>query len=77
MPTNLGISCNDENLPNFIKPKHPREGENREQKEMTQNWAKRQKHVIGGKKEEGEKVKYLIPQSQEACQKRKEEEHYK
>jgi hypothetical protein len=35
MPTNLGISCNDETLPNFIEPKHPTEGENKEQKEMT------------------------------------------
>jgi len=38
---------------------------------MTQNWAKKQKPIIGGKKEEGEKVKYLIPQSQDACQKGK------
>jgi hypothetical protein len=42
---------------------------------MTQNWVRKQKIAIGGKKEEGEKVKYLIPQSQEACQKRKGEEH--
>jgi hypothetical protein len=38
---------------------------------MTQNWARKQKPTIGGKKVEGEKVKDLIPQSQEACQKRK------
>jgi hypothetical protein len=41
---------------------------------MTQNWARKQKPTIGGKKKEGEKVKYLIPQSQDACQKRKREE---
>jgi hypothetical protein len=34
---------------------------------MTQNWAKKQKPSIRGKKEEGEIVKHLIPESQEAC----------
>jgi hypothetical protein len=61
VPTNLGISCNDETLPNFINPKHPMKGENKKQKEMTQNWVRRQKPTIGAKKEEGGKVKYLIP----------------
>jgi len=41
--------------------------ENKEQKEMTQNWARKQKPTIRGKKEEGEKVKYLIRQSKDAC----------
>ncbi len=32
---------NDEMLPNFIKTKHPTEGENKEQKERTHDWARK------------------------------------
>jgi hypothetical protein len=38
---------------------------------MTQNWARKQKPAIGGKKEEGEKIKYLIPNHKKHVRKRK------
>jgi hypothetical protein len=39
---------NDETLPNFIKTKHPTEGENKEQNEMTHDQIRKQKPQLGG-----------------------------
>jgi ribosomal protein S25 len=60
-----------------MKPTHPMERENKEQKERTHNWAKKQKPSTRGEKKKWEKVMYLTPLSQETCQKGKKEVYKK
>jgi hypothetical protein len=46
----------NETLPNFIKPSHPMERENKELKERIHNWAKKNKSPQpGGRKRSGKK----------------------
>ncbi len=49
---------NDETLPNFIKTKHATKGENKENKEMTHDWTRKQKPQLGGQQRVGKSHVY-------------------